>query len=125
MNRSRLRGCVVPVARRTAAALALGACTLGGGAEALEVQPPPAAEALGELSIEELSAIKVTSVSRRPEPVSQAASSIYVIPNEAILRSGAMSLPAARRKAASAKAPASHSGQASVLVVDDTRRCAG
>lgn len=54
---------------------------------------------LGDLSLEELGNISVTSVSGRSEPLSTAASSIYVISNEDIRRSGATTLPEALRLA--------------------------
>lgn len=56
-------------------------------------------EDLSTLSIEELGAIKVTSISKRPEPLSDAAASVYVITAEDIRRSGATSLPEALRLA--------------------------
>jgi iron complex outermembrane receptor protein len=48
---------------------------------------------LSNLSIEELADIQVTSVSKRSEPVSQAASSIYVITRDQIMRSAATTVP--------------------------------
>ncbi len=54
---------------------------------------------LSSLSIEELSTIKITSVSRRAERLSDAAASIYVITGDDIRRSGAMTLPEALRMA--------------------------
>ncbi len=54
---------------------------------------------LADMSLEQLSSIKVTSVSRRPEPLATAAASIYVITNEDIRRSGALTLPEALRLA--------------------------
>jgi iron complex outermembrane receptor protein len=48
---------------------------------------------LSQLSIEELGDVQVTSVSKRPEAVGQAASAIYVITQAEIARSGAASLP--------------------------------
>jgi iron complex outermembrane receptor protein len=54
---------------------------------------------LADLSLEELSNIQVTSVSRQPEPLSEAPASIFVITNEDIRRSGATSLPEALRLA--------------------------
>jgi iron complex outermembrane receptor protein len=49
-------------------------------------------EDLSRLTIEELANLQVTSVSRRPEPLSQAPAAIYVITAEDIRRSGATSL---------------------------------
>jgi iron complex outermembrane recepter protein len=48
---------------------------------------------LKTLSIEDLMNLEVTSVSKRGEPVSDAAAAIYVITREEILNSGARSLP--------------------------------
>lgn len=48
---------------------------------------------LAKLSIEQLAEIPVTSVSKRAEPLGQAASAIYVITRAEILRSGATTLP--------------------------------
>src|SRR5205809_5724039 len=55
------------------------------------------AEALKKLSIEQLMNLEVTSVSRRPERLAQAASAIHVITQQDIRRSGASSLPEALR----------------------------
>src|SRR4029078_5469394 len=52
----------------------------------------PSLRELGELSIEELSQIRVTSASRRPEPLSEVTSAIYVITGDDIRRSGAATL---------------------------------
>lgn len=54
---------------------------------------------LGDLSLEELSNIEVTSVSRRAQRLSDAAASIFVITGDDIRRSGATSLPEALRLA--------------------------
>ena len=51
------------------------------------------------LSLEQLAEIEVTSVSRRPESLSQAAAAVYVITGDDIRRSGATSLPEALRLA--------------------------
>lgn len=59
---------------------------------------PPASE-LKRLSVEQLMQIEVTSVSRKSEKLSQAASAIQVITNEEIRRSGATSIPEALRLA--------------------------
>jgi iron complex outermembrane receptor protein len=48
---------------------------------------------LKTLSIEDLMNLEVTSVSKRGEPVSDAAAAVYVITREEILNSGARSLP--------------------------------
>jgi iron complex outermembrane receptor protein len=54
---------------------------------------------LGDLSLEQLSNIEVTSVSRRAERLQDAAASIYVITADDIRRSGVTSLPDALRLA--------------------------
>ena len=71
-------------------------------AGAAAVPGPSAAQTLAQLqdlSIEELARIQVTTVSRRPEPLSEAPAAIYVIGNEDIVRSAATSLPEALRLA--------------------------
>ena len=60
------------------------------------VQPP---SELKKLSLDELEAIEVTSVSKRPETLSGAPSSIQVITGDDIRRAGATSLPEALRLA--------------------------
>src|SRR5881409_4485867 len=57
------------------------------------------AEALNKLSIEQLMNLQVTSVSKRPERLSQTASAIQVITQEDVRRSGASSLAEALRLA--------------------------
>src|SRR5712691_3919323 len=57
------------------------------------------AEALKKLSIEQLMNLQVTSVSKRPDRLSQTASAIQVITQEDIRRSGAASMPEALRLA--------------------------
>ncbi len=59
--------------------------------------PPPST--LKQLSLEQLMDIEVTSVSKRPEKLSETASAIQVITGEDIRRSGATSLPEALRLA--------------------------
>jgi len=81
-----------------AAALALG---LAGAARA---QPAPSAETspnedLSRLSLQELSNVEVTSVSKAADLLRQAPAAIYVITHEQILRSGATSIPEALRLA--------------------------
>lgn len=70
----------------TISATALGAAT-------------PSVEDLRLLSIDDLANIEITSVSKRPEPISQAPASVYVITSEDIRRSGVTSLPDALRLA--------------------------
>jgi len=57
------------------------------------------ADSLKKLSIEQLMNVEVTSVSKRPERLAQAASAIQVITQEDIRRSGASSLPEVLRLA--------------------------
>ncbi|HEX2829642.1 MAG TPA: TonB-dependent receptor [Burkholderiales bacterium] len=79
--------------RFATAALALGALVLA---------PPHAAGAearLSDLSLEELSNVVITSVSRHDERLSDAAASVYVITGEDVRRSGARTLPEALRLA--------------------------
>ena len=54
---------------------------------------------LSRLSLEELSMVEVTSVSRRPEALADAAAAIFVISADDIRRSGASSLPEVLRLA--------------------------
>src|SRR5690242_4058479 len=56
-------------------------------------------KALADMSLQELADLPVTSVSKKPQPLADAAASIYVITNDAIRRSGARSIPEALRLA--------------------------
>jgi iron complex outermembrane recepter protein len=76
--------------------IALGAA---GAAAADTAAGPRSPVDLARLSIEELAEIEITSVSKRPEPLSEAAAAIYVITREDIRRSGATSIPEALRLA--------------------------
>jgi iron complex outermembrane receptor protein len=85
---------VYPPRAALTGALILGVLfTVGAGARAQSV------EDLGKLSIEDLAHLEVTSVTKSPEPISQAAASVYVITAEDIIRSGATSLPEVLRLA--------------------------
>jgi len=89
----------LPIEVKTQALLSLGVglalfATLG-----FAQQPDSAAQALKQLSIEQLMNLEVTSVSRRPERLSQTASAIQVITQDDIRRSGASSLAEALRLA--------------------------
>jgi iron complex outermembrane receptor protein len=53
----------------------------------------PSTSSLKTLSIEDLMNLEITSVSKRGEPVSDAAAAVYVITREEILNSGARTLP--------------------------------
>lgn len=66
---------------------------------------------LKRLSVEELLDVEVTSVSRRPERLSQAASAIQVISRDEIRRSGATSLPEALRLASNLQVAQVNSSQ--------------
>src|SRR5690349_1488895 len=48
---------------------------------------------LDAMSIEELAEVEVTSVSKRPQQLSEAPAAIYVISHDDIIRSGALILP--------------------------------
>ena len=72
-------------------------CASDAFAQTQEALPPTST--LKQLSVEELMDIEVTSVSRRPEKVSETASAIQVITQEDIRRSGATSIPEALRLA--------------------------
>jgi len=54
---------------------------------------------LNRLSLEELTDLQITSVSKRSESISEAAAAVYVLPGEDIRRSGAVNLPEALRLA--------------------------
>ena len=74
-------------------------CFLAAGAFAFDSQSVPSPSELKSLSIEELMNIEVTSVSKRPEKLSETPSAIQVITGEEIRRSGATSIPEALRLA--------------------------
>ena len=81
---------------RELGAAAWAACILLG---ATTVWAAPSVQVLKDLSIEELSNIEITSVSKRDEKLSDAPTSVFVITSEDIRRSGATSLPEALRLA--------------------------
>ncbi|SFS30829.1 TonB-dependent receptor plug domain-containing protein [Brevundimonas viscosa] len=72
---------------------------LGAGGEAAADAQGPQPQDLSGLTLEQLADIQVTSVSRRPEQLSGAAASVYVITRDDIRRSGAASLPEVLRLA--------------------------
>ncbi len=76
-------------------AVALPAAALSGQTQ----QPLPPPSALKQMSVDELMDIQVTSVSKRPEKLSETASAIQVITDDDIRRAGATSLPEALRLA--------------------------
>ena len=70
---------------------------LGGTLAAQSQRPLPSVGTLKKMSLEQLMDIEVTSVSKRPEKLSEAASAVQVITGDDIRRSGATSLPEALR----------------------------
>ena len=58
-----------------------------------DTPPQPAVRDLMALSLDELANIDITSVSKKSEPLSDAAAAIYVITHDDIIRSGATTLP--------------------------------
>lgn len=77
--------------------LLLLSCLLSQGAPSRGNEQPQ--RNIGDMTLEELSNLEVTSVSKKRERLSDAAASIAVITGEAIRRSGARSLPDALRLA--------------------------
>lgn len=57
------------------------------------------ADDLADMSLEELAGIRITSVSKRPEPLADAPSSVFIITGSDIRRSGVTTLPEAMRLA--------------------------
>lgn len=68
-------------------------CSCAAPVSAAETSPPD----LTELSLEQLMAIEVTSVSKQAQPLAQAAAAVFVMTQEDIRRSGATSIPEALR----------------------------
>ena len=85
------------VAPATSILLTLGLICFAEPGFAQQPDSSASAAALKKLSIEQLMNLEVTSVSRRPERLAQAASAIQVITQQDIRRSGASSLPEALR----------------------------
>lgn len=84
--------------RRAVAGLTAAACLASSPAQASPDDPGQQAE-LADLSIEELANIQVTSVSKRPERLQDAAAAVFVITADDIRRSGADTLPEVLRMA--------------------------
>jgi iron complex outermembrane recepter protein len=82
--------------RRSAYASAL-ACTLALSTAVAQAQRAPSLQELKTLSLEELGEVRVTSVSKAEEALSQAAAAVAVVTNQDIRRSGATTLPEALR----------------------------
>jgi iron complex outermembrane recepter protein len=97
----------VPDGRRTLIALLLSA------ALPVAAQVPSVRE-LTQLSLEELSDLNITSVSRKVERLSDAAASVFVITGEDIRRSGARSLPEVLRLAPNLHVSRSYAGGYSI-----------
>jgi len=76
-----------------------------------ETNSVQSADQLKKLSVEQLMDIEVTSVSKRPEKLSETASAIQVITQEDIHRSGASSLPEALRLASNLEVAQVNSSQ--------------
>jgi iron complex outermembrane receptor protein len=74
--------------RTAVGALAMGMILLWPHQAKAEEQPD-----LSNLSIEQLSQIKVTSTAKQPQSLSDAPASIYVIDHDQIVRSGALTIP--------------------------------
>lgn len=88
------------IAMKSLAAVTAGLAWLALPPQAVAADSAPLSlQDLARFSIEELSEIEVSSVSRRPESLRQAAAAIYVISREDIRRSGASSLPEVLRLA--------------------------
>jgi iron complex outermembrane receptor protein len=77
--------------------LLFGVTLLASGS--VSAQTTPTVSSLADLSLEELSNIQITSVSRRVESLATAAASVFVITGEDIRRSGAVTLMEALRLA--------------------------
>ena len=90
-----LRGHPRLLAACLALALPLALPARAGDVERVVVQP----DELADLSIEELANIQVTSVSKRPERLQNAAASVFLITADDIRRSGADTLPEVLRLA--------------------------
>ncbi len=86
-----------PKVARGFATVAISLCVLvvahRSNAAAANQSDTPSTSSLKALSIEDLMNLEITSVSKRGEPVSDAAAAVYVITREEILNSGARSLP--------------------------------
>jgi len=88
------RSCLLQLGQRAARAV----FTAGLACLAAASAPPPDVD-LTEMSLEELMEVKVVSVSRHEQRLSDSAAAVYVITAEDIRRSGATSIPEALRMA--------------------------
>ena len=86
-------------ARRTRPNSSIGAAAMFAMALAPALAGAQSLRELSDLSLEELSQVEITSVSKRSEPLAQAPAAIYVITGDDIRRSGAVTLAEALRLA--------------------------
>jgi iron complex outermembrane receptor protein len=80
-----------------------------GAAQAVDPNHDPELGALKRLSLDELMDLEVTSVSKRPEKLSETPSAIQVVTNQDIRRSGVITLPEALRLAGNLNVAAQNS----------------
>ncbi len=81
------------------AALITACAAVALAAPALAQRPTASGDSLGDLDLEQLAQVRITSVSRSPEAVGQATAAVFVVSREDIRRAGAASLPEALRLA--------------------------
>lgn len=91
--------CAGPAHWRRDSLIGLGLALNAAAVMAAETGLSPSAEGIARMSIEELAKIEITSVSKRPELLSDAAAAVFVITREDIRRSGATSIPEILRMA--------------------------
>jgi iron complex outermembrane recepter protein len=89
----------------------LGALALFAGAAAAQ---PAASRAYADLSLEELTNVVVTSVSRRPESLADAAASVHVLTGDDLRRAGVTTLPEALRLVPTLQVAALNASQYSI-----------
>src|SRR5437762_2437673 len=100
---ARLRSAAAPVRRGTARADARALALWLAMQASIAAAAPDTQLAQGSLSslsrltIEELAEIRISSVSKRPERLADAAAAVYVITRDDIRRAGVVSLPEALR----------------------------
>jgi iron complex outermembrane receptor protein len=85
--------------QRLALAAALCVAAKAGAADAGGAAEARAAARLSTMTIEELAELEVSSVSKRPERLADAAAAVYVITHEDIVRSGVLTIAEALRLA--------------------------
>jgi iron complex outermembrane receptor protein len=86
-------------ARALAAAMIALSGLVARAASAAAEDPTPTMRELQNLSIEDLANVRITTVAKRPESLSESAAAVFVITREDIRRSGAASVPDALRMA--------------------------